>query len=364
MSSTPHYDNTTMAGEDAASRLLIDAARTGSVEYQAILGVTPVHRLRLAAVLAVAFTFHPSLVRAQEAESGAAEALFQSGKKLLEQKEYAQACPKLAESYRLDPGTGTLLALALCHEGEGKVATAWGEFADAAARSRREGRPDREDLARQHQSSLEPRLSMLTISVAPGGEKIDHLEIKRDGVVVGPGAWATAVPVDVGAHRVDAAAPGYKPFSTTVTIAADAARETTVVPVLERSTELPEQPAPSTTSFWSPLRYASVAVGVAGVAGVIVGTVFGVRAIGLNNDSKNDCDANSVCGPSGMKSRLDARSAGDVSTVAFVAGGVLLAGGATMFVLAKPRQRSDVGLIAAPLVSERQVGMGLEGTFW
>lgn len=318
----------------------------------------------LAAVLAVVFVSGPSIVRAQEADTGAAEALFQSGKKLLEQKEYGLACPKLAESYRLDAGTGTLLALALCHEGEGKLATAWGEFADVVARSRREARPDREDLAHKHQSSLEPRLSTLTISVAPGADKIDHLEVKRDGVVVGPGAWATAVPIDNGAHRVDAAAPGYKPFSTTITVAGDAVRESVFVPLLERAPELPEQPAPSTASFWSPLRYASVAVGVAGVAGVVVGTIFGVRAIGLNNDSKNDCDANSVCGSSGLKSRLDARSAGDVSTVAFVAGGVLLAGGATMFVLAKPRTKTDVGLLAAPLVSQRELGMGLEGTFW
>lgn len=53
-----------------------------------------------------------------------------------------------------------------------------------------------------------------------------------------------------------------------------------------------------------------------------------------------------------MKSRLDARSAGDVSTVAFVAGGVLLAGGTTMFVLAKPRTKTDAGLRAAPLVAQ------------
>src|SRR5215469_426512 len=128
--------------------------------------------------IALAATATP--VFAQGADAGAAEALFQSGKSLLEQKNYAQACPKLAESYRLDPGTGTLLAVALCHEGEGRLATAWAEFAEVVARSRRDHREDREDLAHQHQMALESRLPMLTISVVPGAEKIDRLSIKRD----------------------------------------------------------------------------------------------------------------------------------------------------------------------------------------
>ena len=327
------------------------------------LGDDFVHRLVIGATLAAAITTAVSVARGQAADTGAAESLFQSGKKLLEEKEYALACPKLAESYRLDPGTGTLLALALCHEGEDKLATAWGEFSDVAARSRREGRPDREDLARQHKTALEPRLSTLTISIAPGAEKIDHLEIKRDGVDVGPGAWATAVPVDLGTYRVEAAAPGYKSFSTTVTVARDAARERVLVPVLERVPDLPEQLAPAPAVFWSPVRYAAAVVGGVGVAGLVVGSIFGMRAIGLNNDSNGDCDSNSVCGPTGMRSRLDARWAGNVSTIAFVSGGVLVGAGATMFVLARPRSRPDAALRASPLVSDREIGIGLRGTF-
>jgi hypothetical protein len=327
------------------------------------LGAGTAHRCVWGAATALALTAYASIAGAQAGDTAAAESLFQTGKSLLEQKNYADACPKLAESYRLDPGTGTLLALALCYEGEGRLASAWGEFADVAARSRREARPDREALARQRMSALESRLPMLTISVAPGAEKIEQLEIKRDGVVVGSGSWATAVPVDPGHHHVEANAPGYKPFATTVTLDTDAARESVTVPVLEHAADLPENPrSEAQNSSWSTLRYAGLGVGVLGVAGLGVGAVFGLRAISLNNSSSSGC-VQSSCDPAGFSSRQDARQAGDISTVAFVAGGALVAGGATMFLLGKPRSTGGLALQAVPLLSGRAIGLRFAGAF-
>jgi hypothetical protein len=314
--------------------------------------------------LPIALLAGVSMARGQSSNAGAAESLFQTGKSLLEAKNYSFACPKLAESYRLDPGTGTLLALALCHEGDGRLATAWGEYAEVAARSRREARPDREELARHRMAALDDRLPMVTISVAPGGETIEGLEIKRDGVVVGSGSWATPVPVDPGHHHIEATAPGYKPFAMTVNLEAEAHDRVVVIPVLEHALEVPERPVSGAQGdSGNALRYGGLAMGGLGVVGLVVGTAFGVHAIGLNNDSKADCDANSVCGPTGVASRRDARSAGDASTAAFVAGGVLLAGGATMVLLAKPRSTGGISLRAAPVVFGRELGVRFDGVF-
>ena len=73
------------------------------------------------------------------------------------------ACPKLTESLRLDRATGTLLALAMCHEVDGHLASAWTEYLEVIARAKRDGRPDREEAARQYAHALEARLSMLDI---------------------------------------------------------------------------------------------------------------------------------------------------------------------------------------------------------
>src|SRR4051812_6941365 len=67
-----------------------------------------------------------------------AQALFDEGKRLMGLAKYAEACPKLVESQRIDPGGGTSFAIALCHEAEGKTATAWADFNVALGEARKD----------------------------------------------------------------------------------------------------------------------------------------------------------------------------------------------------------------------------------
>src|SRR3954465_11558737 len=100
-------------------------------------------------------------------EQQLAQALFDDARRLMEKKRYAEACPKLAESERLDPGGGTLLNLALCHEKEGKLATAQWEYNDALSLAIRDNRKDRQDIARAHLHLLQDRIPRLTVAVVP-----------------------------------------------------------------------------------------------------------------------------------------------------------------------------------------------------
>src|SRR4051812_45864063 len=76
-------------------------------------------------------------------ERAIAESLYDRGRRQMNDGQVTTACETFAESQRLDPGTGTLLNLASCHEAAGKLASAWVEFREAIATLRHEKRTDR-----------------------------------------------------------------------------------------------------------------------------------------------------------------------------------------------------------------------------
>jgi len=314
---------------------------------------------------------------AQGSGTALAETLFREGRRLMDEKRYGEACPKLAESHRIDPATGTLLALALCHEGQGKTASAWAAYTDVAARARGEGNKDREAAARQRAAELESKLSRLTIRVAPPVAALQGLAISTDGIAQPKEAWGMAVPVDPGDHVIVATAPGHKPSRVTVKIEAERDNKEASIPVLEAEaspppvaaepakvaskpivTTAPETRVPPKEDA-SGLRSAGWVVGGVGVIGLGLGTVFAVQAMGRNKASKDDCNGD-ICGPQGFSDRLDAISAGNRATIGFVAGGILAAGGLAMVLIGSGKS-SDPSLQASPAVGFDSVGLVLKG---
>jgi hypothetical protein len=100
-----------------------------------------------------------------------------------------------------------------------------------------------------------------------------------------------------------------------------------------------------------------VLVGV-GAAGLFAGTFFGVKAILDKSDA--DCDPSGACEPAALDS---SRSSATVSTVGFIAGAALLAGGITLVILA-PSKTSGAGrLEVAPAVAQREAGLWMRGSW-
>ena len=268
-------------------------------------------RARRTQLLAAALlTLAGSPARAQTPDPARAERLFQEGRSALEAGRYAEACPKLAESQQLDAGTGTLLALALCHDGEGKTASAWRELHEVVEESQRAGRADRVQLARARIAALEPRLSKLAVAV---GTPAPGLDVQRDGEPLPPAQWGRVAPVDPGEHVVRAEAPGRKPWRTTVTVGRGGDTIVVTVPALEDAgaqvsaapgaTEPPPLGAPR-----GPDRTVGWLVGGAGVVALGVGTVFGFAALSEHGSASSQCPSSTCTDAAGVSLENRART--------------------------------------------------------
>ncbi len=294
-------------------------------------------------------------------DKAVATQLFEDGRSLLDRGKFDLACPKLEESERLDPGGGTLLNVALCHERQGRTATAWVEFVEARGIAKADGRSQRVTFAQTHIDELEPALSRLVVQV-PDESDLPDLEIRRDGSVVGRAAWGTAVPVDPGDHVLEASAPGDLPWRQSIVVGAAADTKTVVVPALRPAPVASAAPSTSGANHGSAVTappatelsdvaqatdapapashrdsgasalvvggWVSLAVGL-GAAGV--STYFGLRALALKHDADGDCPSRG-CTAEGASKNHDAIQAADAATGFAVAGGVGIGIGAALLI--------------------------------
>jgi hypothetical protein len=303
--------------------------------------------LALAFVGCISFSALP--VGAQTSNKATAEALFTEGRTLATSGKCAEAIPKFQASQKLDPGVGTLLNLAECYEQVGKTASAWAEYREAISLARLAGSKEREELATERAKALEPKLSRLAIKVTGDASGVT---ITRDGEAVDSAELGVAIPVDPGKHVIEASAPGKQKFSQTVEIGDSADSKVIEIPALAEGTGeqgLPPDQPPASKSDGSSQRTIGLIVGGVGVVGVAVGAIFGLQAGSKWDDAKAECeDYPYDCGSKGVSLADDANSAATISTIGFIAGGVLIAGGATLFLTAGSSDDKGVSLGIGP----------------
>jgi hypothetical protein len=260
-------------------------------------------------------------------DKAGAQALFDQAKELLARGNAVEACPKLEESQRLDPTSGTLINLADCYERQGRISTAWTTFLQAAATAKAAGYLEREQVARDRASALVLRLPKIVIKVV--ATDIDGLDVKRDGVLVGRPQWGTPMPVDPGQHRIFVSAPSRRTWETVVTLPNVADTTTVVVPALD-----PLPGAPSTGGLGTPRVMALVAGGV-GVAGLVAGAAFGFVSKFKHDEADGSCTGSRCRDQAGVDLRNEAVQAGNLSTAGFIVGAAGLIAGATLWLTAK-----------------------------
>jgi hypothetical protein len=279
--------------------------------------------------------------------------LFDAGRKLAGAGDYAGACAKFEEAIHAD-GTrryGLLMNLGQCNEKQGRTATAWSLYKEAAFTARREARVADEANATQLAADLEPKLPRLLVN-ATANQATSGLVIRTDGQELGAGMLGTAIPLDPGSHIVEVTAPGYSVWSTTVTVEADGSVKTLNVPALVKQPPLaPGATAAETkdsVSKGSTWRTAGFVLLGGGAAGLVLGGVTGGLAIG-DHGGLGAC-VNGHC-PESLASKVNAYGTmATVSTVGFLAGGVAAGIGLGVLIATSPKSGAhvDVTLMVGP----------------
>jgi hypothetical protein len=315
----------------------------------------------------------PGIVHAQVPTSDqiTAEALFNRGLELMDGKQYADACPKFADSQKLAPTLNTLMNLANCYELNGQTASAWEAWKEATAVARDAKKTPYMQTSQQHATALEGKLVRLQLTVstpAPG------MSVKRDGAVVTQSEWGLPVPVDPGKHTIEATAPDYKPWSQSVEVTAAGATTAVVIPALEAAPPPPPPPAPPVSppvapapvqGSWSVQKTLAIVAGAVGVVGLGVGTALVLVAKSKYDDSLNHCPkSRNLCDATGVSLRDDARSSGNVATVGFVVGAAGLLGGVVLWLTAPSAVNAPGGGMARSIeLAPTLGGAVLQGSF-
>ncbi len=305
-----------------------------------------------------------SPVAAQDAsalEQAAAETLFNEALQLLDAGEAAQACPKLEESQRLDPGVGTLLYLADCYRQTGRTASAWATFREAAYSAKENG-DERQAVAEELAEGLKPKLSYLQIQLQASDDL--QVEVKQDGRTLGAALLGTPLPVDPGPHELSASAPGYAPWQQVVTIATDPGTLEVTIPVLRK---LPPSPEPAPEPRPAPPPAAPAARGAdleardtqsrllpysllgVGAVGLIGGGVFAALAKSSNASADAYCipDSPDQCNGDGVSLGEKATTQAQIAAVGAGTGLLAVAAGVTLLLMGSDAPAPDAPPVAA-----------------
>jgi len=311
----------------------------------------------------------PSALGAEGEPESAAE-LDAEGTALLNQREFNAACPKLARSFRLQPGTGVLLRLALCHELSGKQATAWTLYLDAADRARAKGDARVAELAQRRATALDARVSRVTIHLDPSAQNASALEVSRDGEPLELTRFGTALPVDPGPHSIIATAPGRKRFEETLVVSASPTTYSITITLPRETPSTPEGDSSgspereSKQRVWSTQRSLAVASAGVGVAGIAVGAILGLGVSAKMNRARSGCsEGNSGCSPEALALQDQAHSSALASTIAFGVGAAGIVGGIALWLTAPKAagEPTEVTVQAAPLLGFGTAGVQAVG---
>lgn len=311
------------------------------------------------AALAFASTFSFVTPASAADASAPAGALFRQGRDDMANGNYDQACSRFSESLRLLPAVGTMLNLADCEEHRGRVADALAQFQhalDSMAKS-----DDRIAFARGRIAKLEPRVPHVRLVPSTG-----PLTVDLDGVKLGDAALNVPLPVNPGTRVLVVHASGRQDRSYSVQVGEGATLDVAIQPgealppgarVANPGSPVTSEDRPSNVVAWT-----SLAIGGAGLA---VGTVTGLMALGLAGKVRDNCPDHTCSSREDMDRAETGKTMTVVSTVGFGVGVVGVGLATYLFLRGDRTTKSSArrGTDVSPMVSPGTAGLSLHGTF-
>jgi len=314
-------------------------------------GRTVVRRVRaasLATLLTLVAAGRP--VAAQEpAPTAAAQtaqdrrtALYGEGVDAATAGRWADARDRFRAALAIRSSPKVLFSLAQAEEQLGQVASAQADYRRALEGAKAAAESDVVAASEQAQRAIEPRVPHVRVVVSGASGAVATLDEQ-------PIAVGSPVATDPGAHRIVVSAPGTRAVTTSVAIGE---RQKLDVPVrLEAVAPSPAglETVPVATTRAVPWRTIGLAMVGTGAVGLGVGAVFGFVAKSKNDQSnRSGCDGDN-CTAAAAAVRHDALNAASASTVAFVVGGVLAAGGVVLWLVAPSDADHAVGMTPVAL---------------
>jgi hypothetical protein len=294
----------------------------------------------------------------------------QDGLAALRANDFATAYKSFTAADRLYHAPTTLLGVARSSAGLGKLVAA----EEAYNRLVREPLPPNPPEAfvnavedgRKELAALTPRIPFVIINVTGATDA----RVMLDGEPLSSGALGLKRPVDPGKHVIAATANGYAPARQEVTtvekvttpvavnlvmtpLAAPPPSASAPPPVPTTSASAPPPSQDETGSSSSGRTTATyVAFGVGG-AGLVVGVIGGVLALGKKSDLDSQC-TNGHCPESASSTHDSYKTMGLVSTIGFVAA---VAGGGVGLTLMLTAPKDSSAAYVAPMIGFNTFGV-------
>jgi hypothetical protein len=309
-------------------------------------------------VVLFALSFAGGNARAQsEADKGQAREFGNQAMAAAERNDWVKAEDLFRRAEELYDAPTLLLGLARARTHLGKYVEAWEDYhrilvqplppnASAALRQAVED-------ARKEISTIEGKRGRLTITVSGPDRPI----VTLDGVAIPVAALGAERPANPGSHVIHVEADGFEPSDTNVTVTPGAAAATATITLRPKPHAATTEPAPGAPGVSPSTATAAegapdptrrtlglVGIGVGG-AGLILGAVTGIVAMGKHSTiTSSSCATSAGCSASDLMDYQSTVSSyntmGTLSTVGFIAGGVLAAAGAVIFFTAPKRERA------------------------